>query len=213
MAGKTTDSASQQSNTPLPAMIPNCATPGNSVNPAARKAMAEVQAPVAPATPQRQETLVKHISPRLDAELQLLKLMLEDREVLQLAAKHLRAGDLSKEPRQVVFEALIAAADRGEPLAGDLGGRLSGLSFDLLAHISTVAGPAGDHRQLFADIERHIKLRRIDAEINDCTVSLRQGDIAPADQEPLKRRLAALLKEKSTFLARQSGKQAGRPNQ
>lgn len=175
--------------------------------------LAEWQAPSPTAAAPRRETLVKRAGPRLDAELQLLKLMLEDREVLQLAAKRLRATDLSKEPRQVVFDALIAAADRGEPLAGDLGGRLSGLSLDLLAHISTVAEPPGDHRRLFADIERHIKLRRIDAEINDCTVSLRQGDIAPADQEPLRRRLAALLKEKRGFLARQSGKPAGRPDQ
>ena len=46
IAGRSAASASQQSRTPPPAIMPSCATPGNSVSQAAKKAMAEVSAPV-----------------------------------------------------------------------------------------------------------------------------------------------------------------------
>ena len=44
IAGRTVDSASQHSSTPPPASIPSWATPGKSVSPAAKKAIAEVRA-------------------------------------------------------------------------------------------------------------------------------------------------------------------------
>jgi len=133
----------------------------------------------------------------MDTELSLLKLMLEDPELREVGARELRPEDFSKEVRRNVFSAIIEAGRNGESMIGDLGGRVQGIGIDLLAHISNSELPTGDTKKLFSDFTKIVKLQKIDAEINDCTVNLQKESLTINEKVMLTKQLTGLLKEKS----------------
>lgn len=142
-------------------------------------------------------TPVRKVLKGMDAELHLLRLMLDDASVRARAATELEPGDFSKPVRGEVFTAIAAAAAAGEPLVGDLGGRVSSLGLQLLAHIVTATPAGGDPAVLYADYRQLLTLRRLDNEINDCTVRLREPELAPAARLQTMQRLSALVQAKS----------------
>lgn len=146
----------------------------------------------------------------LDAELNLLRLIWEDAGVRERAAAELEPGDFSKPVRGEVFSALVAAGQAGEAMVGDLGGRIRGLGLQLLAHIATAPPVGGEPETLYADYRQVLLLRRIDNQINDCTVRLREPALAPADRLQTMQRLSSLVQAKSRAVSGSAQKEGSR---
>lgn len=154
-----------------------------------------------PAGPAEEEAalLTRSVAVRkgLDAELNLLRLMLDDAGVRTRAAAELDPGDFSKAVRGEVFTAIASAHSAGEKLVGDLGGRVSALGLQLLAHIANAPPTGGDPSSLYDDYRQVLTLRRLDSQINDCTVRLREPTLPPAERLETMQRLSVLVRAKS----------------
>lgn len=161
----------------------------------------------------RPSPTIKKIA-KLDAELALLRLMLDHPELAARASAMIGPSDFSKEVRGTLFSAIVDASAKKARLSGDLGGRLSGLALDLLAHVATAPSPeefgaggegrSGESARLVDDYVRSMRLRKLDAQINDCTVNLRVPDITEQENKEIAQRLSALLREKNEMNKRGS---------
>lgn len=144
---------------------------------------------------------LKKVARGMDAELSLMRMMLDDPALMARAAVTLEPDDFSKPVRRSVFTALVEAARNNEPLKGDLGGRIEGLGLELMAHIATASFPQGSSRQLFDDYVRTIHMRRINDEIGDCAAQLQIPDLSEEKRTMFTQRLSVLLKKKGETLS------------
>lgn len=149
-------------------------------------------------TTERSETDLKigRVARGLDPELSLIRLIIDEPSLRKRAAAELTRADFSKEVRGDVFEAILAADRAGEPLIGDLGGRVEGLGLKLLAHVATADLPGGERPRLYEDFMRAVRVRVIDDEISNCTIALQKPGIESGEREALTERLSRLLKQK-----------------
>lgn len=158
------------------------------------------------------ESRIRKVARGLDPELTLIRLILDDAGIRARAASDIAPADFSKPVRGEVFAAILAASAHGERLVGDLGGRVSGLGLELLAHIATVADqswtgtksqtgnqsqPGGSATTLYDDYLQGMRLRKLDADINDCTVQLKQPAMTGLERMNAMKRLSELVQAKS----------------
>lgn len=139
-------------------------------------------------------------STSLDPELSLLKLVLEEERIRKMARNELAPEDFSKPVRQEVFRAILDADETGHNLRGDLGGRVDELGCKLLAHIATAELGGQDRERLYRDFVKTVKVRRIDDEINDCTVLLRQNGLSEDEHRVISGKMKDLFGLKRGYL-------------
>lgn len=123
----------------------------------------------------------------LDAELSLLRLMMDHPGLAARARNDLIGDDFSSEAKRKVFDLLVS----------DSKDRAAGPALELMAHIAVSPAPDGAPEKLYADYVRTMRARRLDAEIHDCTVNLRRPDLGDAERNAIMSRLMMLTKEKS----------------
>ncbi|MEK8023276.1 MAG: DNA primase [Candidatus Hydrogenedentota bacterium] len=147
-----------------------------------------------------ESTKLRKIAKGMDAELSLMRMMLDDPALLARAAVTLEPVDFSKPVRRDVFSALVEAARNNEPLKGDLGGRIQGLGLELMAHIATAPLSHGPSRQLFDDYMKTVQMRRINDDISECAAHLQLPDLPEEKRNMMTQRLSTLLKKKGETL-------------
>lgn len=162
------------------------------------EAGAAVRTAAAPQASSSEPSSAMGEAPTLDAETSILRICLDGPpEVRRLVGAVLVPGDFAEEARGRVFAAILAASSAGEPLAGDLGGRIDESGLGLLAAVSTApSAPPATVEEAAARIER-VKERALEDEIRAAGArgDLERAAEAARAKQGLKERVATAVRE------------------